>query len=75
MLRAFYTALDVLAASPAESAVAVRQLRMEVAGVGQAAPRKVAQAKEAYALAAVEQLVPVLDDKVIQEDVYPLCEP
>lgn len=38
-------------------------------------PARFFAAKKAYALACVEQLVPVLDDYSIRTDVYPLCAP
>ena len=33
------------------------------------------KAKEAFALACTEQLVPVLDDLTIRTEAWPLCEP
>ena len=38
-------------------------------------PRVLLDAKKAFALACVEQLVPVLSESVIQSQVYPLCHP
>ncbi len=38
-------------------------------------PRVLLDAKKAFALACVEQLVPVLSEAVIQSQVYPLCYP
>lgn len=77
LLKTFYTALDVLSSDPVESGQFVREACSEVAQVRAAAGsrKSIREAKEAYALAAVEQLVPVLDDKTIREVVYPLCEP
>ncbi len=38
-------------------------------------PREYLDAKKAFALACVEQLVPVLSEPIIQSQVYPLCHP
>ena len=38
-------------------------------------PRVLLDAKKAFVLACVEQLVPVLSESVIQSQVYPLCHP
>ncbi|EKM49498.1 uncharacterized protein PHACADRAFT_201209 [Phanerochaete carnosa HHB-10118-sp] len=76
LLKAFYTALDVLSTSPDQSRLLVRTLKQEVYSMGQKAlPGGLVKAKEAYALACVEQLVPVLDDRTMREDVWPMCEP
>ncbi|KAJ3529486.1 hypothetical protein NM688_g7849 [Phlebia brevispora] len=81
--RAFYTALDVLSADPVESARFVRESRetfdatSDLAGSSRTSdwPARFVAAKKAYALACVEQLVPVLNDYNVQTDVYPLCAP
>lgn len=77
LLKTFYTALDVLSSDITESRHFVREVCTEVAQVRAAAgsKKKVKESKEAYALAAVEQLVPILDNRTIRDDIYPLCEP
>ncbi|RPD77986.1 hypothetical protein L226DRAFT_544371 [Lentinus tigrinus ALCF2SS1-7] len=78
--RAFYMALDVLSASEAEAGRFVQELcyHESISAKGKAVetlPRVLLDAKKAFALACVEQLVPVLSEAVIQSQVYPLCHP
>ncbi|RDX49946.1 hypothetical protein OH76DRAFT_499277 [Lentinus brumalis] len=76
--RAFYMALDVLSASEAEAGRFVQELchHETMSGKGkETLPRVLLDAKKAFALACVEQLVPVLSEAVIQSQVYPLCYP
>ncbi|KAI0684715.1 hypothetical protein C8T65DRAFT_593381 [Cerioporus squamosus] len=78
--RAFYMALDVLSASATEAGRFVQELchHETISGKGKAVetlPRVLLDAKKAFALACVEQLVPVLSEAVIQSQVYPLCYP
>ncbi|KAF7796270.1 hypothetical protein EIP86_007445 [Pleurotus ostreatoroseus] len=80
--RAFYTALDILSADSAESARFVRELRetfapssSKTSQSGNGWPTQFTSVKKAYALACVEQLVPVLGDESAKVDVYPLCAP
>ncbi|KAL6301960.1 hypothetical protein BKA93DRAFT_827783 [Sparassis latifolia] len=68
--RVFYMALDVLSASPVESEHFVLDLSDTFKGAEAVPP-----AKKAYALACIEQLVPVLSDERIKADVFPLCLP
>ncbi|KAH9927056.1 hypothetical protein B0H21DRAFT_826484 [Amylocystis lapponica] len=74
--RAFYMALDVLSASPHESEQFVADLcdsfkSEELLG----APSSFVYTKRAYALACIEQLVPVLSDGRTRTDVFELCVP
>ncbi|EJD40903.1 hypothetical protein AURDEDRAFT_186859 [Auricularia subglabra TFB-10046 SS5] len=73
--RAAFNALDVVATDGAESDVLVRALADDVTQSKLAHDHPVWRAKTAYALACIEQLVPVLSDTCIQQVVVPLCEP
>ncbi|EIW59549.1 uncharacterized protein TRAVEDRAFT_147587 [Trametes versicolor FP-101664 SS1] len=78
--RAFYMALDVLASSEdaAERFVSELCQREGLAGKGKGVdtlPRSLLDARKAFALACVEQLVPKLSEETIQTRVYPLCHP
>ncbi|GJE98287.1 hypothetical protein PsYK624_145130 [Phanerochaete sordida] len=76
LLKGFYTALDVLSTSADESRVLVRKLQKDVNRTRQRGlPAYLLKAKEAYALACVEQLVAVLDDRTMRDDVWQMCEP
>ncbi|OCH85759.1 hypothetical protein OBBRIDRAFT_762524 [Obba rivulosa] len=74
--RVFYMALDILSASAEDSERFVSELcgsfREEAFS---AIPVPVLYAKKAYALASIEQLVPVLGDESIRTNVFPLCLP
>ncbi|KAI0763632.1 hypothetical protein BD413DRAFT_606606 [Trametes elegans] len=78
--RAFYMALDVLAASDAAAERFVAELCQGngTSAKGKATetlPRSLLDAKRAFALACVEQLVAVLSADTIQTSVFPLCLP
>lgn len=79
LLKTFYTALDLLASDPTECGRFVRELCGEItnlrANKGGEPNKTSVKAKEAFALACTEQLVPVLDNQTVREYVYPLCEP
>lgn len=79
LLKTFYTALDVLASDLVECGRFVRELCGEITNLRAnkgSEPKKITmEAKEAFALACAEQLVPVLDNQTVREYVYPLCEP
>lgn len=57
--------------SPSETQIVIREF---FPGSG-SLPLHFFHAKKAYALACVEQLIPVLDDDSIRNDVYPMCTP
>ncbi|KAF8208718.1 hypothetical protein K438DRAFT_1961289 [Mycena galopus ATCC 62051] len=75
--KTFYLALDILAKSEPESERFVRELSASVrewqARVGNQDPD--VQAKTAYALTCIEQLVPVLNGKCIQAHALPFALP
>ncbi|KIJ59494.1 hypothetical protein HYDPIDRAFT_118489 [Hydnomerulius pinastri MD-312] len=73
--RAFYLALDILAADGGESEQFVKGVCDEVWQGGYAGTHSVQRAKKAFALAAVEQLVPVLSIGIIEAFVLPFCSP
>ncbi|KAI0755127.1 hypothetical protein C8Q80DRAFT_1143166 [Daedaleopsis nitida] len=78
--RAFYMALDVLSASEVEAARFVEELCRHDGTTAKGKgidniPHAFLQAKTAFALACVEQLVPILADSLIQSQVYSLCHP
>ncbi|OSD07371.1 hypothetical protein PYCCODRAFT_1430626 [Trametes coccinea BRFM310] len=78
--RAFYMALDVLSSDQEASERFVEELTR---GCGASEkgkgvdnlPRPLLNARKAFALACVEQLVPILSEETIQTRVYPLCYP
>ncbi|EPS96517.1 hypothetical protein FOMPIDRAFT_1062184 [Fomitopsis schrenkii] len=72
--RAFYMAQDVLASDPAES----ERFVTEYCRSGSAKTRvssKGTDVKNAYILACIEQLIPVLSDDCVRRDVFALCLP
>jgi len=70
--KTFYLALDILAESREESERYVRELCLSFQGdIGNEDSN--IQAKKAYALASIEQLVPVLSGECIQSYAFPLC--
>ncbi|KAI0821986.1 hypothetical protein BC628DRAFT_1391850 [Trametes gibbosa] len=76
--RAFYMALDVLASDrdAAERFVSELSQRDVTLGKGkdvETIPRPLVDARNAFALACVEQLVPVVSEETIQMRVYPIC--
>ncbi|KAJ7163306.1 hypothetical protein C8R46DRAFT_1102948 [Mycena filopes] len=75
--KTFYLALDVLAESERESERFVRELCVELrewyARAGDREPD--VQAKTAYALTCIEQLVPILSGECIQSYALPLALP
>ncbi|KAI0631994.1 hypothetical protein C8Q77DRAFT_1210348 [Trametes polyzona] len=78
--RAFYMALDVLASDgdAAERFVTALCRGADTVGKGKAVetvPRTLLDARKAYQLACVEQLVPVLSEDTIRSRVFPLCLP
>jgi hypothetical protein len=75
--KAFYTALDVLASDKTASRSFVVELIKPKAefGRGRAHVHPVEQARTAFVLAYVEQLVPVLDGETIEQNVVPYCLP
>ncbi|KAI9058201.1 hypothetical protein FKP32DRAFT_1581696 [Trametes sanguinea] len=75
--RAFYMALDVLSSDQEASERFVEELVSDAAcalGVDNL-PRPLLDARKAFALACVEQLVPILSEETIRTRVYPLCYP
>ncbi|KAI0333742.1 hypothetical protein GY45DRAFT_1319349 [Cubamyces sp. BRFM 1775] len=78
--RAFYMTLDVLAASDeaAERFVAELCQGQAISEKGKGVdniPRSLQDAREAFVLACVEQLVAKLSEETIQTRVFPLCLP
>ncbi|KAG1733052.1 uncharacterized protein EDB91DRAFT_1150240 [Suillus paluster] len=73
--RLFYLALDVLGNDVTESDKYVRDLCVVESGQQPLLAHPFYQAKEAFALSAIEQLVPVLSELTIQELVFPTCLP
>ncbi|KAG2113665.1 hypothetical protein BD769DRAFT_1490433 [Suillus cothurnatus] len=73
--RLFYLALDVLGSDVAESNEYARRLCDVKSGLDPPLAHPFYQAKKAFALSAIEQLVPVLNELIIQELVLPTCLP
>ncbi|EGN98046.1 hypothetical protein SERLA73DRAFT_109381 [Serpula lacrymans var. lacrymans S7.3] len=73
--KAFYTALDVLSADSAESERFVRELCDSLKSNGINSIHPVQKVKQAFALASIEQLVPVLDPVIVEDVILPLCLP
>lgn len=73
--RGFYLALDVLANNADESEQFVKGLCDEMWSSGLLPMHPVQRAKKAFALSAIEQLVPVLSSATIQTIVLPFCSP
>lgn len=73
--RGFYLALDVLASNADESEQFVKGLCHEIWSSGFVSTHPVQRAKKAFALSAIEQLVPVLSPTTIQTIVLPFCSP
>ncbi|KAI0260204.1 hypothetical protein BC834DRAFT_973591 [Gloeopeniophorella convolvens] len=77
--RVFYSALDVLSADVEASAHFVKTLRTHGADAGSSAGARRAdpltRARQAFNLACVEQLVPLLSLETIEHHVFPLCLP
>ncbi|KAI5122454.1 hypothetical protein M0805_008765 [Coniferiporia weirii] len=75
--KVFYTAVDILSSDAQESEAFVGDLikgvdPSSIAGLPLA--HTFVSAKRAFALACIEQLVPVVSDVCIERDVLPLCE-
>ncbi|KAL4080947.1 hypothetical protein J3A83DRAFT_4203554 [Scleroderma citrinum] len=73
--RAFYLALDILAVHKAESEHFVQQLCEGLWSNPHDLSHPVQQAKKAFALSAIEQLVPALSTPTIKTFVLPFCSP
>ncbi|CDO71678.1 hypothetical protein BN946_scf184915.g22, partial [Trametes cinnabarina] len=78
--RAFYMALDVLSSEneAAERFVEGLARSCAISENGKRVenlPRSLLNARKAFALACVEQLVPMLSEETIQTRVYPMCHP
>lgn len=73
--RGFYLALDVLANYADESEQFVRGLCDEIWSSGLPSTHPVQRAKKAFALSAIEHLIPVLSPTTIQTIVLPFCSP
>jgi hypothetical protein len=73
--RLFYLALDVLGSDVAESNEYARRLCDVKSGLDPPLAHPFYQVKKAFALSAIEQLVPVLNELIIQELVLPTCLP
>ncbi|KIK94745.1 hypothetical protein PAXRUDRAFT_142236 [Paxillus rubicundulus Ve08.2h10] len=73
--RAFYLALDVLGSTQEESEHFVKGMCEEIWSSGHVSTHHVQRAKKAFALSAIEQLVPVLSTSTIQTFVLPFCSP
>ncbi|KAI0352611.1 hypothetical protein OH77DRAFT_1428324 [Trametes cingulata] len=78
--RAFYMALDVLASSEVAAERFVVELCQREGNVGKgkgvdSVARSLLDARKAFSLACVEQLVPILPEGIIEAQVYPLCLP
>ncbi|OJA18468.1 hypothetical protein AZE42_04976 [Rhizopogon vesiculosus] len=72
--RLFYLALDVLGSDVSESDKYVRDLCVE-SGQQPLSAHPFYQAKKAFALSAIEQLIPGLSELTIRELVFPTCLP
>jgi hypothetical protein len=76
--RVFYSALDVLSADVEASEEFVRVLSLHVeatSSTGDSPAEPLARARQAFNLACVEQLVPLLSLDTIEHCVFPLCLP
>lgn len=73
--RLFYLALDVLGSDVTESNKYARHLCVVDLGLEPFPAHPFYQAKKAFALSAIEQLIPVLNELTIQELVFPTCLP
>ncbi|KAF8843207.1 hypothetical protein BDN67DRAFT_964560 [Paxillus ammoniavirescens] len=73
--QAFYLALDVLGSTREESEQFVKGICEEIWTSGHVSTHHVQRAKKAFALSAIEQLVPVLSTSTIQTFVLPFCSP
>jgi len=76
--RVFYSALDVLSADVSASEIFVKALSPFVAAtssVGESSSDPLTRARQAFNLACVEQLVPLLSLNTIEHAVFPLCLP
>ncbi|KAG1749199.1 hypothetical protein EDB19DRAFT_1681290 [Suillus lakei] len=73
--RLFYFALDVLGSDVTESNKYVRDLCVVESGQEPLPAHPFYQAKKAFVLSAIEQLIPVLSELTIQELVIPTCLP
>lgn len=71
--RLFYLALDVLGSDVIESNKYARHLCVVESGLEPLPAHPSYQAKKAFALSAIEQLIPVLNELTIQELVLPTC--
>lgn len=73
--KLFYLALDVLASDVTESNKYARHLCDVESGLEPPRAHPFYLAKKAFALSAIEQLIPVLDESTIQEFVFTACLP
>ncbi|KAG2065595.1 hypothetical protein BDR04DRAFT_1108247 [Suillus decipiens] len=73
--RLFYLALDVLGSDVIESNKYARDLCVVESGLESLLAHPFYQAKKAFALSAIEQLIPALNELTIQELVFPTCLP
>lgn len=73
--RVFYLALDILGSDVTGSEKYVKDLCVVESGRLPLSTHPFYQAKKAFALSAIEQLVPVLNEPTIQELVFPTCLP
>jgi hypothetical protein len=73
--RLFYLALDVLGSDVTEGDKYARDLCVIESDQQSLSAHPFYQAKKAFALSAIEQLIPVLSELTIQELVFPTCLP
>ncbi|KAG1765960.1 hypothetical protein EDD22DRAFT_879548 [Suillus occidentalis] len=73
--KLFYLALDVLASDVIESNKYARHICDVESGLEPSRAHPFYQAKKAFALSAIEQLIPVLNESTIQEFVFTACLP
>jgi hypothetical protein len=73
--KLFYLALDVIGSDVTGSDKYVRDLCVAESGQRPPSAHPFYQAKKAFALSAIEQLIPVLSELTIQELVFPTCLP
>lgn len=73
--RLFYLALDVLGSDVTGSDKYVRDLCVVESGQQPLSTHPFYQAKKAFALSVIEQLIPALSELTIQELVFPTCLP
>ncbi|KAG8880892.1 hypothetical protein FRB98_004696 [Tulasnella sp. 332] len=74
--RAFFTALDIIASNPSETALLIKRLHNHLSSAASLpALHPVRQAHASFFLACAEQLMPALEEDVIEHVVLPIAIP